>query len=82
MCVHKLPPGDINIVGAMGDSVTAVSRAASVNLLQALIENRGRSFAICKEKEGPPRHFTEEETNRIHHPDCRSHVDICINITG
>ncbi|GFG38526.1 hypothetical protein Cfor_01196 [Coptotermes formosanus] len=44
--VHKLRPGDINVVGAMGDSITAASGAASVNLLQGLIENRGLSFAI------------------------------------
>jgi hypothetical protein len=66
----------------MGDSVTAASGASSVNLLQALIENTSLSFAISEEKEGPPRCFSEEVTNRIHHPDCRSHVDIYINITG
>jgi len=80
--VHKLPPVDINVVDAMGDSVTAASGATSGNQLQELIENSGLSFATGEEKEGPPQHFTEEETNRIHHPDCRCHVHICINITG
>jgi len=42
--VHKLRPGDINVVGAMGDSVTAASGAASVNMLQAHIENKRPVF--------------------------------------
>jgi hypothetical protein len=46
----------------MGDSITAASGAASVNLLQGLIENRGLSFAIGEEEEGPLRHFTEGGT--------------------
>jgi hypothetical protein len=78
--VHKLHPGDINVMGAMADSVAAAIGAASVNLLQEQIENRGLSFAIGEEKEGPPRHFTEEGTNRLHHPDCLSHVEIYISI--
>jgi hypothetical protein len=51
--VHKLRPGDINVVGAMGDSITAANGAASVNLLQGLIENRGLSFAIGEKERGP-----------------------------
>jgi hypothetical protein len=38
--VQKLPSGDINIGSAMGDSVSAARGAATVNLLQALIEKK------------------------------------------
>lgn len=43
--VHRLRPGDIDVVGAMGDSLTAGSASAAANLLEILIENRGMSWS-------------------------------------
>jgi hypothetical protein len=43
--VHRLRPGDIDVVGAMGDSLTAGSASAASNLIEALIENRGMSWS-------------------------------------
>lgn len=39
--VHKLKPGDIDIVGAIGDSVTAGTAMLSTNPVYVLLENRG-----------------------------------------
>lgn len=44
--VHRLRPGDIDIVGAMGDSLTAGNGIFASNLLHVTVENRGVSFAI------------------------------------
>lgn len=43
--VHRLRPGDIDVVGAMGDSLTAGSASAAANLVEVLIENRGMSWS-------------------------------------
>ena len=43
--VHRLRPGDIDVVGAMGDSLTAGSGSAAANLLEVIIENRGMSWS-------------------------------------
>lgn len=42
--VHKLTPGDIDIIGAMGDSLSAGNGAMAVNYLQLYTENKGISF--------------------------------------
>lgn len=44
--VHKLTPGDIDVIGALGDSLTAANGALAVNSLQTLLENRGISWSI------------------------------------
>lgn len=44
--VNKLTPGDIDIVGAIGDSLTAGNGAFATNILQVLIENKGVSWSI------------------------------------
>lgn len=44
--VHMLRPGDIDIVGAIGDSLTAGNGAFALNELQVLLEGRGASWAI------------------------------------
>lgn len=44
--VHKLRPGDIDVVGAIGDSLTAGYGLLATNPLQVLLENRGISFSI------------------------------------
>ncbi|XP_012219356.1 phospholipase B1, membrane-associated [Linepithema humile] len=41
--VHKLRPGDIDVIAAMGDSLTAGAGVFASNVLQILIENRGVS---------------------------------------
>lgn len=46
MSVHKLRPGDIDIVGAIGDSLTAGNGALATNILQVVIENKGVSWSI------------------------------------
>lgn len=38
--------GDIDIVAAMGDSLTAATAANSRTLLEVLVENRGVSWSI------------------------------------
>ncbi|KAK6633727.1 hypothetical protein RUM44_004334 [Polyplax serrata] len=44
--VHRLRPGDIDVVGAIGDSLTAANGAAATLILQVLNENRGLSALI------------------------------------
>lgn len=44
--VHRLRPGDIDIIGALGDSLTAGNGIMASNILQILIENRGISWSI------------------------------------
>jgi hypothetical protein len=45
--VHQLQPGDIDIVAAMGDSLTAGVGAVATNVLSILYEeNRGMSWSI------------------------------------
>lgn len=44
--VHQLRPGDIDIVGAIGDSLTAGNGALATNILQVMIENKGVSWSI------------------------------------
>jgi hypothetical protein len=43
--VHSLRPGDIDVVGAMGDSLTAGSASAAADLIEVIIENRGMSWS-------------------------------------
>ncbi|MCJ8736485.1 hypothetical protein PDJAM_G00013010 [Pangasius djambal] len=42
--VHRLRPGDINVVAALGDSITAGFGAKAKNILQLLNEERGVSW--------------------------------------
>ncbi|XP_065360336.1 phospholipase B1, membrane-associated [Calliphora vicina] len=44
--VHRLRPGDIDIIGAMGDSLTAGNGIFANNILHAIQENRGASWSI------------------------------------
>jgi hypothetical protein len=44
--VHQLRPGDIDIVAAVGDSLTSATAANSVGLWEVLVENRGLSWCI------------------------------------
>lgn len=44
--VHKLMPGDIDIIAALGDSLTSATAANSANILEVLVENRGLSWCI------------------------------------
>lgn len=44
--MHKLRPGDIDIIGALGDSLTAGNGALAVDVLQFTIEFKGVSFSI------------------------------------
>ncbi|KAL7301492.1 hypothetical protein TKK_0005929 [Trichogramma kaykai] len=39
--VHELRPGDIDVIGAMGDSLTAGNGVFASNILHVLMENRG-----------------------------------------
>ncbi|XP_020298546.1 phospholipase B1, membrane-associated-like, partial [Pseudomyrmex gracilis] len=41
--VHKLRPGDIDVIAAMGDSLTAAAGALATSIVHILIENRGIS---------------------------------------
>ncbi|XP_031640385.1 phospholipase B1, membrane-associated [Contarinia nasturtii] len=43
---HTVRPGDIDIVGAIGDSLTAGNGAFATNILQVFIENKGVSWSI------------------------------------
>lgn len=43
--VHKLRVGDIDVIGAMGDSLTAANGAFATNVFQALTEDRAVSWS-------------------------------------
>ncbi|XP_038075947.1 phospholipase B1, membrane-associated-like [Patiria miniata] len=49
--VNKLRPGDINIVGALGDSLTAANGAGAKTLIGVAIEYRGLSAPIGGDKD-------------------------------
>lgn len=44
--VHRLKPGDIDIIGAIGDSLTAANGAFATNSIQLFLEGRGVSWCI------------------------------------
>ncbi|XP_043513435.1 phospholipase B1, membrane-associated-like isoform X1 [Frieseomelitta varia] len=44
--VHRLRPGDIDVIAAMGDSLTAGAGLYATNLLEVFVENRGASAFI------------------------------------
>ena len=44
--VHKLKPGDIDVVAAIGDSITSGMGALGENIGHAMNEYRGVSFSI------------------------------------
>lgn len=44
--VHCLRPGDIDVIGALGDSLTAGNGIMANNILQIIVENRGVSWSI------------------------------------
>ncbi|XP_055676504.1 phospholipase B1, membrane-associated-like [Lutzomyia longipalpis] len=44
--IHQLRPGDIDIIGAMGDSLTAGNGGMATNILHIAIENRGITSPI------------------------------------
>lgn len=44
--VHRVTPGDIDIVGALGDSLTAANGAFAIDSVQTLLEGRGVSWSI------------------------------------
>lgn len=44
--VHRLTPGDIDIIGAFGDSLTAANGAFAIDSLQTTLEGRGVSWSI------------------------------------
>lgn len=43
--VHRVRPGDIDVIGALGDSLTAANGAFGTSIFQVDVENRGVSFA-------------------------------------
>jgi len=49
--VHQLKPGDIHVVGAIGDSLTAASGAKAATIIGMLTQNRGVSWSIGGEKD-------------------------------
>lgn len=45
--VHRLRPGDISVIAAIGDSLTAANGALTSNLYDVIFkENRGVSWSI------------------------------------
>jgi hypothetical protein len=44
--VHKLRPGDFDVIGAVGDSLTSATSANSQAIWEVLVENRGLSWCI------------------------------------
>lgn len=44
--VHKVTPGDIDIIAALGDSLTAGNGILALNVWQVLVEGRGMSYSI------------------------------------
>lgn len=43
--VHQLRPGDIDIIGAIGDSLTAGNGGMATNVLQITVESKGFDHA-------------------------------------
>lgn len=43
---HMVRPGDIDVIAAIGDSLTAGNGALATNILQVFIENKGVSWSI------------------------------------
>ncbi|XP_038075458.1 phospholipase B1, membrane-associated-like [Patiria miniata] len=43
--VHKLRPSDINVIGALGDSLSAASGGGACSLPQMLLQYRGKTFS-------------------------------------
>lgn len=43
--VHKLRPGDIDVIGAIGDSLTAANGVFAQDELQVALEGRGRKLS-------------------------------------
>ena len=48
--VHRLRPNDVEVIGAIGDSLTAANGAKALTLLGVILEDRGVSWAIGGEK--------------------------------
>ena len=46
MSIHRLTPGDIDLIGAIGDSLTSANGAFAINSLQTTLEGRGVSWSI------------------------------------
>lgn len=44
--VHKLRPGDIDIIAAIGDSLTAANGAYATDIFQVIFEARGKAFYL------------------------------------
>ncbi|KAF5295139.1 hypothetical protein FQA39_LY13290 [Lamprigera yunnana] len=44
--VHQLQPGDIDVIGALGDSLTAGNGIIATDPIQPILQNRGLSFSI------------------------------------
>lgn len=44
--VHKLRPGDIDVVAALGDSLTAATGAMATKFMELSMENRGLAWSI------------------------------------
>ena len=49
--VHQLRPGDISVIAAMGDSITAGTGALAEDVKQILTEYAGVSFSIGREND-------------------------------
>lgn len=64
--VHQLRPGDIDVVAALGDSLTAANGALASNLFEVSTENRGVSWSIgtVDSKYFCARHF-QQQNKRI-----------------
>jgi len=48
--VHQVRPGDVDVIAAMGDSLTAGNGGLATNIFQISIENKGVSFSIGGDK--------------------------------
>jgi hypothetical protein len=48
--VHKLRPGDIDIIAAMGDSLTAGNGALATNMMQVSLEYKGNHIKFQGKK--------------------------------
>nr|CAH7756907.1 unnamed protein product [Callosobruchus chinensis] len=42
---HQVRPGDIDVIGAIGDSITAGMGTSATDLLQLIVDDRGKSFS-------------------------------------
>ncbi|XP_077989754.1 phospholipase B1, membrane-associated-like [Glandiceps talaboti] len=70
---HQLRPADINVVAALGDSITAAFGAKAYNPIQVLIQDRGVSWSIGGDDSLEEGVLTLANVLRMYNPDLKGY---------